>query len=526
MNEPADDEPDSRILSYCMVSQGIANKSGPHEYGPIEAAFVLDDSQVVVMGSVRREGTIMNLRKGVVVEGVVLALVGVMSAPPLLFANNPSHAKELIQQTCVHCHRFEGTAESRFKLHAPDLMWAGSKYQRSWLIRWLTGKEAPLYAKGYMWDLTNVQSKHPIVTESDAHALADYFAEHHKDPRITVGTFDLSKVTKFDVKFGAAAYKAHACLGCHTIEENGKLIGGPQSAALQNAGQRYNPDWVYRFGQNPQDFTVHNGEFLADATEPQLRAVIGYLLVQGVPDFQYYEPWTSPEFSKADVGRGKVLYREYCAQCHGLTGKGDGPAASWLEPRPAIHANIPFEKLPMEYLYNVITHGGDAVGKSPNMPYWGLTIGQQGVADVIAYLKATFKGAPDIAAASGGTQGTACMQPRKTAKAPDDYLTKSNPIPSSAGAAQAGKELFMRTAQPIACMMCHGEHGDGKGLMGAALVPPPRNFTCGAMMREIPDGQLFWIIKNGSPGTGMTAFGGLPDEQVWQLVRYIRSLAR
>jgi mono/diheme cytochrome c family protein len=74
--------------------------------------------------------------------------------------------------------------------------------------------------------------------------------------------------------------------------------------------------------------------------------------------------------------------------------------------------------------------------------------------------------------------------------------------------------------------MCHGEQGDGKGLMGAALMPPPRNFTCGEMMKDIPDGQLFWIIKNGSLGTGMMAFPGLPDEQVWQLVQYIRSLAK
>jgi mono/diheme cytochrome c family protein len=75
-------------------------------------------------------------------------------------------------------------------------------------------------------------------------------------------------------------------------------------------------------------------------------------------------------------------------------------------------------------------------------------------------------------------------------------------------------------------VMCHGEQGDGKGLMGAALVPPPRNFTCGAMMKDLPDGQLFWIIKNGSPGTGMMPFGTLPDEQVWQLIHYIRSLAK
>jgi mono/diheme cytochrome c family protein len=160
------------------------------------------------------------------------------------------------------------------------------------------------------------------------------------------------------------------------------------------------------------------------------------------------------------------------------------------------------------------------------MPYWGLTIGQQGVADVIAYLKVTFKGVPDVAATLGEDQGGACVQPRKTAKAPKDFLSKTNPLPSSAGTIKAGKELFLRTAQPVACVMCHGEQGNGKGLMGAALIPPPRNFTCGTMMRNIPDGQLFWIIKNGSSGTGMMSFASLPDEQVWQLVHYIRSLVK
>ena len=183
--------------------------------------------------------------------GVMTLIVGLVWFQDLSYGSDQSSARDLIQQTCVQCHRLEGTADSRFNLRAPDLIWAGSKYQRTWLIRWLTGKEAPLYAKGYRWDLTDVPAKHPIVTETEASAIAEYFAEHNKDPRVTVGAFDLSKVTKFDVTFGGAAYKAHACLGCHTIEENGKIIGGPQSAALQNAGQRYNVDWLYRFGQNP-----------------------------------------------------------------------------------------------------------------------------------------------------------------------------------------------------------------------------------------------------------------------------------
>lgn len=333
----------------------------------------------------------MRMRKVMAVGCAVMVLTGLISRPKVLLGSDESRTKALLQQTCVQCHRLEGQADSRFNLRAPDLIWAGSKYQRPWLIRWLTGKEAPLYAKGYRWDLKEEAVKHPVVTEAEAEAIADHFERNNKDVRVKVGAFDVPKVTKFETALGGMAYKAHACLGCHTIEENGKIIGGQQSTSLVAAGQRYDKDWLFRFGQNPQDFVPHSGEFLADATEAQLRAVIGYLMVQGVPDFKYYEPWTSPEFGKASVGRGKVVYKEYCMQCHGATGKGDGPAAANLEPKPAIHANIAFDQMSTEYLYNMINHGGAAMGKSPNMPYWGLTIGQQGVADVMAYLKATFK---------------------------------------------------------------------------------------------------------------------------------------
>jgi mono/diheme cytochrome c family protein len=384
-----------------------------------------------------------------------MVLVALMSFPKLLLGSDENRAKELIQQACVQCHRLEGQADSRFNLRAPDLIWAGSKYQRPWLIRWLTGQDAPLYAKGYRWDLSEGPVKHPVVSEGDASAIADYFERHNKDSRVKVGAFDVSKVSKFEVTFGGMAYKAHACLGCHTVEENGKIIGGPQSAALQNAGQRYNMDWLYRFGQNPQDFIIHTGEFLADATDPQLRAVIGYLAAQGVKDFKHYEPWTSQEFAHANIDRGKGLYKEYCAQCHGFAGKGDGPAASGLEPKPAIHANIPFEKLPMEYLYNVVNHGGAAMGKSPNMPYWNLTISQQGIADVIAYLKATFKGAPDMAAAPAGGQGDACIQPRKTAKAPDEFFQRRMCCLSRREPYRRGRHSFSRrhSLSHVPCVM-------------------------------------------------------------------------
>ncbi len=464
-----------------------------------------------------------SIRKGVLGCIVVVMVCG--GSPS--WAADEQQIEMMVKNVCSTCHKFQGEPESRFNLKAPPLMWAGSKYQHSWLVGFLTGKEKMLYAKSYRWDQGWEPDVHITLPHDQAEAIAVYLEKQYIDPRVKSGAFDVSKVTKKEAEFGAQAYKEHACIGCHTIEENGQLVGGPQSANLAESGKRYNADWLFRFGLNPQDFTPHSGEFLADATAFGLRAIIGYLMTLGVPDFHYYEPWKSQEFETASVDRGKVLYKEYCSQCHGATGKGDGPAASGLSPKPAVHANMAFDKLPMEYLYNVIYHGGRSVGKSTSMPYWGLTIGQQGVADVIAYLKATFKGAPAMAAAaSGGGPSGVCPQPRKTKRAPGKFRKMTNPLPATSANIKAGENLFQRTAQPLACMNCHGTKGDGQGPMGAALDPRPRNFTCRETMKDISDGQMFWIIKNGSKGTGMMAFSGMSDNHVWQLIHYIRTLTK
>ncbi|HMS83839.1 MAG TPA: cytochrome c [Nitrospira sp.] len=131
-----------------------------------------------------------------------------------------------------------------------------------------------------------------------------------------------------------------------------------------------------------------------------------------------------------------------------------------------------------------------------------------------------------LAAESEGGQTSSCVQPRKTASAPEDLLAKTNPLPASSEVLQAGKGLYLHDAKPMACALCHGKRGEGKGPVSGNMVPPARDFSCGAMMREISDGQLFWITKNGSPSTGMMAFPDLSDEQVWQLVHYMRSLVK
>ena len=119
-----------------------------------------------------------------------------------------------------------------------------------------------------------------------------------------------------------------------------------------------------------------------------------------------------------------------------------------------------------------------------------------------------------------------CPQPRNTVTAPEEFLKRKNPLEATPPNILAGKTLFYVDAQPSACRVCHGISGDGLGVLFHRVEPKPRNFTCVHTMDNIPDGQLFWIIKNGSPGTDMPSFSYLEDDQVWQLILYLRSFSK
>ena len=117
-----------------------------------------------------------------------------------------------------------------------------------------------------------------------------------------------------------------------------------------------------------------------------------------------------------------------------------------------------------------------------------------------------------------------CPQTRITHQAPASYLSMTNPLSNQADAISAGEALFQGAADP-ACRLCHGRKGDGLGPLATQFSVPPRNFVCANNIDEIPDGQLFWVIENGSPGTNMVGFKQLSEQQIWQLVSYIRQLA-
>ncbi|MDF1629876.1 MAG: cytochrome c [Alcanivoracaceae bacterium] len=127
-----------------------------------------------------------------------------------------------------------------------------------------------------------------------------------------------------------------------------------------------------------------------------------------------------------------------------------------------------------------------------------------------------------------GAEEKQCPQPRFTGQAPTEYLIKENPLKASRSVLGAGKRLYLGKVKGSGpgCAVCHGSKGDGQGPLAASSNPPPRDFTCAQTINGIPDGQLFWIIRHGSPETSMPAHPQLDDQQIWQLVHVLRRLAR
>lgn len=89
----------------------------------------------------------------------------------------------------------------------------------------------------------------------------------------------------------------------------------------------------------------------------------------------------------------------------------------------------------------------------------------------------------------------------------------------------SGKAVFEGKGQ---CIACHGKSGTGDGPAAKMLKPAPRNFTDCEFQKHRKDGELFWVIKYGSPGTGMQAMipHTISEEQGWQLVAYVRSFCK
>lgn len=78
---------------------------------------------------------------------------------------------------------------------------------------------------------------------------------------------------------------------------------------------------------------------------------------------------------QSSPANGKQMFSDYCAPCHGLSGRGDGPAASALKIPPADLTQLAKKnggKFPMDHVMTVLRTGSASTAHgSSDMPIWG-----------------------------------------------------------------------------------------------------------------------------------------------------------
>jgi mono/diheme cytochrome c family protein len=117
------------------------------------------------------------------------------------------------------------------------------------------------------------------------------------------------------------------------------------------------------------------------------------------------------------------------------------------------------------------------------------------------------------------TQGGQANAPAEF-KIPPEAVKQPNPLKPTAESIAAGKRMY-----GYDCAMCHGQAGDGKGDLAADMKLQLADFRDRKSLQDKTDGELFYIIKNGKgqmPAEGTRA----KPEQIWNMVNYIRSLAK
>ncbi len=224
------------------------------------------------------------------------------------------------------------------------------------------------------------------------------------------------------------------------------------------------------------------------------------------------EPAATPEL----LARGKQVYSQNCAACHGEKGDGQGMCSAFLIPRPrnftTAHFRLrstPSGSLPTDAdLFRVVSLG--VIGTP--MPPWKWLLDESDRWAVIDYIK---------------TFSARFADPNEDRKKLVDL--GAPPVRTEAAIAE-GKTIFNK----LSCASCHGPAGQGDGPSAYSLVDDsgqkipardfskPSGFKAGYATKEIVRGFL-----TGFDGTPMPSFNNLLSrDEAWKLAYYVETLVK
>lgn len=95
----------------------------------------------------------------------------------------------------------------------------------------------------------------------------------------------------------------------------------------------------------------------------------------------------------------------------------------------------------------------------------------------------------------------------------------TNPVPDVPDQVAAGRTIYQTK-----CAICHGPRAHGDGPAALTMIPKPFDLTVHVPLHS--EGEVFYFVSEGVPGTQMPAWKEqLSDTERWQVIRYLRDLA-
>ena len=224
----------------------------------------------------------MNLH---VLAAVALGLI----ASPALAAEKPGSA--LLKSQCMSCHAIEkpenASVDRLWSRKGPDLYYAGNKFNRPWLEKWLQDPvrirpAGVLYTKHIKAsdkeDAVDESTMvpHLKLSQADAAAAADALMGLIAPGLVESGAFKGAKVsmTMGGMFFG----KLRGCGACHTTKPGPGGASGPE---LSTAHERLQADYIYSYTKDAQKFDPRIWMPTLGLADPDLQRLTGYILQLG-----------------------------------------------------------------------------------------------------------------------------------------------------------------------------------------------------------------------------------------------------
>ena len=186
-----------------------------------------------------------------IIGALFLSAISVGFSGGTVYADAGGGQKIYDAKNCGNCHLTKGpnpdkTFEDKLKHKGPDLWFAGSKFKKDWLVKWLQDPK-PIRQMAYNSVEKKNPGDHPQLPAKEAGDVTDYL--------MTLTSRDVAAGViqpKNDLMGKMVFEKKQGCYGCHLSKRGAKVAGGMTGPSLVDAGKRLQGDWIYAYFKNPQ----------------------------------------------------------------------------------------------------------------------------------------------------------------------------------------------------------------------------------------------------------------------------------